>query len=85
MVEAYIERIKTVNLQLNAVVENRFEAAIRDARACDKKLEAGEVNISKLEKEQPLYGVPFSVKEACGLKGNFLKFQQDIEITVQIS
>ena len=71
MVEAYIERIKEVNPQLNAVIENRFEAAIRDARAIDKKLEAGEVNIFKLEEEQPLYGVPFTVKESCGLKGTY--------------
>ncbi|XP_033229533.1 fatty-acid amide hydrolase 2-B-like [Belonocnema kinseyi] len=73
VVEAFIERIKAVNPQLNAVIENRFEAAIRDARACDKKLEAGEVSISTLEVEQPLYGIPFTVKEACGLKGKIKK------------
>lgn len=69
IVEAYIDRIKEVNPIVNAVVEHRFEAALRDARICDKKLEAGEVNAITLEVEQPLYGIPFTVKESCSLKG----------------
>ncbi|XP_048513615.1 fatty-acid amide hydrolase 2-B-like isoform X2 [Athalia rosae] len=66
---AYIERIKEVNPLLNAVVENRFEAAIQDARACDKKLATGEVTAKELEIEKPLFGVPVTVKESCALKG----------------
>lgn len=69
VVEAYIERIKAVNPQINAVIENRFNEAMKEARACDKKFEAGEINVHTLERDQPLYGVPFSVKEACSLKG----------------
>lgn len=69
VVKAYIERIIAVNPQINAVIENRFNEATKEAKICDKNLDSGVVNIHTLEKEQPLYGVPFSVKEACALKG----------------
>lgn len=69
VVEAYIERIKEVNPFLNAVVEDRFEAATNDAKLCDERLKAGEATVLMLEKEKPLYGVPITVKESCGLKG----------------
>ncbi|XP_074104364.1 fatty-acid amide hydrolase 2-B-like [Cotesia typhae] len=69
VVEAYIERIKEVNPYLNAVVDDRFEDALREARHCDKMLEAGVVTPMQLQLEKPFYGVPFTVKESCSLKG----------------
>ncbi|XP_012276648.1 fatty-acid amide hydrolase 2-A isoform X2 [Orussus abietinus] len=69
VVEAYICRMKEVNPLINAVVEDRFEEALRDARRCDERLRAGEVNAVTLRTLQPLYGVPFTVKESCSLKG----------------
>ncbi|XP_074103703.1 fatty-acid amide hydrolase 2-B-like [Cotesia typhae] len=69
VIEAYIERIKEVNPYLNAVVDDRFEDALREARHCDKMLEAGVVTPMQLQLEKPFYGVPFTVKESCGLKG----------------
>ncbi|XP_057337023.1 fatty-acid amide hydrolase 2-like [Microplitis mediator] len=69
VVEAYIERIKEVEPFINSVVDNRFEDALREARHCDKMLEAGIVTTMQLELEKPFYGVPFTVKESCGLKG----------------
>ncbi|XP_015589795.1 fatty-acid amide hydrolase 2 [Cephus cinctus] len=69
VVEAYIKRIKEVNPILNAVVEDRYEDALREARNCDKRIETGEVNAIRLEIEQPLYGVPLTVKESCSVKG----------------
>ncbi|XP_043482080.1 fatty-acid amide hydrolase 2-A-like isoform X3 [Leptopilina heterotoma] len=69
VVKAYIERIIAVNPQINAVIENRFNEATKEAKICDNNLDSGVVNIHTLEREQPLYGVPFSVKEACALKG----------------
>ncbi|KAG7207382.1 hypothetical protein KM043_009039 [Ampulex compressa] len=69
VVKAYIDRINEVNPYLNAMVEDRFEEAIADAKECDEKLKSGQVTSSTLEKEKPFYGVPFTVKESCGLKG----------------
>ncbi|XP_015117882.1 fatty-acid amide hydrolase 2-B [Diachasma alloeum] len=69
VVAAYIERIKEVNPFINAVVDERYEDALREARDCDKMLESGQVTIDKITGTQPLFGVPFTVKESCGLKG----------------
>ncbi|XP_076163973.1 fatty-acid amide hydrolase 2-like [Ptiloglossa arizonensis] len=69
VVEAYIERIKEVNPFLNAVVEERFEAAVNDAEICDANLKTGKVNVATLEREKPLYGVPVTIKETCSLAG----------------
>ncbi|XP_076240162.1 fatty-acid amide hydrolase 2-B-like [Calliopsis andreniformis] len=69
VVEAYIERIKEVNPFINAVVEDRFEEALNDAKICDEKLQTEEVTAAMLEQEKPLYGIPFTVKETCSLKG----------------
>lgn len=68
--EAYIERIKEVNPFLNAVIEERFEAALNEAKTCDEKLKDGEITATDLEKEKPLYGVPVTIKEALSVKGN---------------
>ncbi|CAK9815707.1 Fatty-acid amide hydrolase 2 [Anthophora quadrimaculata] len=69
VVETYIERIKEVNPLINAVVEDRFEQAILDAKTCDARLKSGEVVAETLETEKPLYGVPVTIKESCSLKG----------------
>ncbi|GBP76727.1 Fatty-acid amide hydrolase 2 [Eumeta japonica] len=71
IVAAYIERIKEVNPYLNAVVEERFEAALQDARDVDKKLtEAKKIGrVEELTQNSPLLGVPFTVKESCSLEG----------------
>ncbi|XP_015518190.2 fatty-acid amide hydrolase 2 [Neodiprion pinetum] len=69
VISAYIARIREVNPLLNAVVEDRFESAIREAKLCDEKLATGEVTAKQLEAEQPLYGVPVTVKESCAVKG----------------
>ncbi|XP_011629974.1 fatty-acid amide hydrolase 2-B-like [Pogonomyrmex barbatus] len=69
VVQAYITRIKEVNPFLNAVVEDRFSAAIIEAKNCDEQLKAGKFDVAILEKEKPLYGVPLTVKECCAVKG----------------
>ncbi|XP_053994795.1 fatty-acid amide hydrolase 2-A-like [Hylaeus volcanicus] len=69
IVEAYIQRIQEVNPYLNAVIEDRFEAAINDAKSCDEKLKSGEVTAAYLEKEKPLFGLPITVKESCSVAG----------------
>ncbi|XP_076754814.1 fatty-acid amide hydrolase 2-B [Xylocopa sonorina] len=69
VVQAYIERIKEVNSLLNAVVNERFEDALYEAKMYDAQLKDGKVTASYLETEKPLYGVPVTIKEICGVKG----------------
>ncbi len=60
--QTYINHIKQVNPYINAMVEDRFEEAIEEAKACDEQLQQG------LGKGK-LYGVPISIKEAYHVKG----------------
>lgn len=70
LVTLCIERIKEVNPILNAVVDDRFQEALEDARIadrivaclCDQALEA-------LAVDAPFLGVPFSTKEGIRVKG----------------
>jgi fatty acid amide hydrolase 2 len=59
-----IERIKQHNPAVNAIVVERFEAALDDARTADRAIAAGTVSPDQL-----LYGVPIVVKECFELKG----------------
>lgn len=70
VVRAYIERIKEVNPLINAVVEDRFEEAIEDAKRADKIVET--TPAFHLMTNYPILGVPFTVKESCSLKGKLL-------------
>ncbi|CAB3992929.1 Fatty-acid amide hydrolase 2 [Paramuricea clavata] len=70
IVQTYIARIKAVNGFINVVVQQRFEAALDEAREVDKRLE----NLSESERKavfnaKVLYGAPFTCKEAFGFKG----------------
>lgn len=52
---------------LNAVVENRFDDAIKEAQRADKIIaETSEIYIIR---NFPLLGVPFTVKESIAVKG----------------
>lgn len=62
VVEAHIERVRAVNPVLNAVVVERFEAAIAEARAADEAQAHGATL-------PPLHGVPFTVKEEISMAG----------------
>lgn len=67
VVRAYIDRIREVNPLINAVVEERFAAAIEEAKKADQMI--ADMQTIWLIKTYPLLGVPFTVKESCGLKG----------------
>jgi fatty acid amide hydrolase 2 len=68
-VQAYVARIKEVNPYLNAVVEDRFEDAVREAQEVDRLVTSHYKTEQEIEKETPLLGVPFTVKESCSVKG----------------
>lgn len=58
-----INHIKTVNPRLNAVVEDRFEEALKEAKIKDEQIDLVNFNL------KPLYGVPISIKESFHVKG----------------
>ncbi|XP_070493635.1 fatty-acid amide hydrolase 2-B-like [Chironomus tepperi] len=67
VVREYIKRIREVEPFLNAVVENRFDDAIKDAKRADKIIE--EASLIYIIENYPLLGVPFTVKESIAVKG----------------
>lgn len=68
VVAAYIERIKNVNGILNAVVDDRFDDALREAKELDKEIDAGNITAKEFT-QKPFLGVPFTCKESTACKG----------------
>ncbi|CAL1289229.1 unnamed protein product, partial [Larinioides sclopetarius] len=69
IMEAYVERAKSVHPFINAAVDERYEEAIKDAKEVDKFLASGVKSEEDIAKETPLLGVPFSCKESIGITG----------------
>ncbi|CAK1586700.1 unnamed protein product [Parnassius mnemosyne] len=65
LVRACIERIKLVNPILNAVTDERYEEALKEARHVDKTIEEGTAEFEK----KPFLGVPFTAKESHAVSG----------------
>src|SRR5699024_7447683 len=61
--QAFIHHIQKVNPVLNAVVEDRFEDALMEAKQYDAAIHQADFH------QQPLYGVPISIKEALNVEG----------------
>ncbi|XP_026530474.1 fatty-acid amide hydrolase 2-like [Notechis scutatus] len=69
LLEAYIERNRQVNPLINAIVKDRFEAALQEAQVVDQLLSEGQDDEESLQKKFPLLGIPVTVKEAFALYG----------------
>lgn len=71
LVSLYIARVRDVNPSLNAVIEDRFDEALEEARHADKLIAEASKDYDRvaLFTRYPLLGIPFTVKESCGLKG----------------
>uniref|UniRef100_A0A8D0C3E3 Fatty acid amide hydrolase 2 n=1 Tax=Salvator merianae TaxID=96440 RepID=A0A8D0C3E3_SALMN len=69
VIEAYIERINQVNPLVNAVVKDRFEAALQEAHQVDQLLSEGHDDEESLQEKFPFLGVPITIKEAFELHG----------------
>ncbi|KAL2079276.1 hypothetical protein ACEWY4_025020 [Coilia grayii] len=70
VVQAYIDRIQEVNPLLNAMVKDRFSAALLEAAQVDRMIEEETVGGEEdLAQRLPLLGVPLSVKESFALQG----------------
>jgi fatty acid amide hydrolase 2 len=64
VVTAHIDRVRQVNPTLNAMVCDRFDAALQEARDVDSRLRTKDS-----ETPPPFLGVPFTAKEAFALTG----------------
>ncbi|KAF4522937.1 hypothetical protein B566_EDAN012632 [Ephemera danica] len=62
-------KIAQVNGVLNAVVDERYNDALEEARAADKLIESGEWEAENLKIARPFHGVPFTTKESTAVKG----------------
>ncbi|XP_061619398.1 fatty-acid amide hydrolase 2-B isoform X1 [Phyllopteryx taeniolatus] len=69
VVQAYIDRIQQVNPLVNAVVKDRFSAALQEAAQVDKLIDEEPGGEEVLADRLPFLGVPLSVKESFGLQG----------------
>lgn len=69
IVQAYVDRIRTVNPHLNAVVEQRVDDALREAKEADNYVFSSGKTPEQLATEKPFLGVPFSASESIGIKG----------------
>lgn len=64
VVEAHVERIRRVNPVLNAMVEDRFDDALREADAADAVVASGGSGALS-----PFHGVPCTIKEIFAFPG----------------
>ncbi|KRF83322.1 fatty-acid amide hydrolase 2-A isoform X1 [Drosophila virilis] len=69
VVEAYIERCRQVNPLINAIVQDRFEEALEEAREIDNVIAMGINSVESMEEHTPLLGIPVTVKESIAVKG----------------
>ena len=63
VVKAYIDQAKKVNPLINAIVRDRYELALLEAKDVDERVRAG------VDLDLPLLGVPCSIKELFAVKG----------------
>lgn len=66
--KVFIARIREVNPILNAVVSERFELALEEARRADELVRTS--TPSQIAKEKPLLGVPITTKESNSVEGD---------------
>ncbi|KAK2586698.1 hypothetical protein KPH14_011738 [Odynerus spinipes] len=69
VISAFITRCKEVNPVVNAIVEDRFEAALQEAREIDLFLKTTTRNEEDIARGTPLLGLPITVKESIAVKG----------------
>lgn len=70
LVKAYFDRVIEVNPHIHAVVQDRFQKALEEAVRADELIaRTPDAELPALFNRLKLLGVPFTVKESCGLKG----------------
>ena len=72
LVRAYIDRCRAVQPNINAIVENSFDAAIEDAKQVDRRvrheLDGNRPLTGVSVHSQPLLGIPFTAKDSFAIR-----------------
>ncbi|GAB0087693.1 fatty-acid amide hydrolase 2 [Sergentomyia squamirostris] len=68
VVKAYIDRLREVNPQINALADGPFESALETAQKIDERIEKGEISAQEFT-EKPFLGVPFTTKDSTSVQG----------------
>ncbi|KAF8778273.1 Fatty-acid amide hydrolase 2-A like protein [Argiope bruennichi] len=68
VMKTYVERAKIVHPYINAATDERYEDALKDAKKVDEFLASGAKSELEIARDTPLLGVPFTCKEAIGVK-----------------
>ena len=73
LVQAYIDRCKQINGDLNAIVDDNFAGALQEAKLVDERVQRelrGEKSADEPSiHEYPFLGVPYSAKNSIAVKG----------------
>jgi fatty acid amide hydrolase 2 len=73
VVRAHVDRATSTQSRIGAVVADRYEAALGEARACDERLRASATGAPQARRAHdelpPFFGVPCSIKECFALTG----------------
>ncbi|XP_055610013.1 fatty-acid amide hydrolase 2-B isoform X2 [Uranotaenia lowii] len=69
VIRAYVERCRQVNPILNAIVQDRFEQAIAEAKQIDEEIVKGLRSEEEMARDTPILGVPVTIKESLAVKG----------------
>jgi fatty acid amide hydrolase 2 len=69
VMEAHLELLERTGTRLNAVVADRYAQAREDALAIDQRVAGALFRGDAVDGDQPLLGVPFTVKESISLAG----------------
>ncbi|XP_058465337.1 fatty-acid amide hydrolase 2-like [Malaya genurostris] len=68
VVQAFIDRSKEINPLLNIIVDERYEAALKDAEVADESIASGILTEQQLAEQKPFLGVPISTKDCIKVK-----------------
>lgn len=69
VVRAFINRARIVQFYLNAVIDERYDDAIRDAQAIDEFLKTTTLSEEELAQQKPFLGLPFTTKDSIQVTG----------------
>lgn len=69
VVRAFINRTRLVHAYLNAIIDERFDDAIEDAKAIDEFLKTTTLSEEELATQKPFLGLPFTAKDSIQVAG----------------
>lgn len=69
VVRAFINRARIVQVYLNAIIDERYDEAVQEAKAIDEFLKTTTLTIEELEQQKPFLGLPFTTKDSIQVAG----------------